>query len=48
LVGTGPGRGIAVFFVVLGAVTVLAVIAGVLYQPLRDLEDRLPDVAAKC
>jgi len=48
LVGTGPGRGIAVFFVVLGAVTVLAVIAGVLYQPLRDLENRLPDVAAKC
>jgi hypothetical protein len=24
---------------------VLAVIAAVLYQPLRDLEDRLPDVA---
>lgn len=45
--GTGPGRGIAVLFIVLGLLTVLAVIAGVLYQPLRDLEDRLPDVAGK-
>lgn len=45
--GAGPGRGIAVLFIVLGLLTVLAVIAGVLYQPLRDLEDRLPDVAGK-
>jgi hypothetical protein len=45
LFGTGPGRGIAVLFIVLGVLTVLAVIAGFLYQPLRDLEDRLPDVA---
>ena len=48
LIGAGPGRGIAVFFVALGLLTVLAVISGVLYQPLRELEDRLPDVAAKC
>jgi len=47
LFGTGPGRGIAVLFIVLGLLTVIAVIAGVLYQPLRDLEDRLPDVAGK-
>ena len=45
LIGTGPGRGIALLFIVLGLLTVLAVIAGVLYQPLRDLENRLPDVA---
>jgi MFS family permease len=45
LFGTGPGRGIAVLFIVLGVLTVLAVVAGFLYQPLRDLEDRLPDVA---
>jgi MFS transporter, DHA3 family, macrolide efflux protein len=45
LIGTGPGRGIAVFFVALGLLTVLAVISGVLYQPLRGLEDRLPDAA---
>ena len=47
LFGTGPGRGIAVLFIVLGLLTVLAVAAGFLYQPLRDLEDRLPDVAGK-
>ena len=47
LFGTGPGRGIAVLFIVLGLLTVLAVVAGFLYQPLRDLEDLLPDVAAK-
>lgn len=41
--GTGPGRGIAVLFIVLGLLTVMAVVAGFLYQPLRDLEDRLPD-----
>jgi len=45
LFGTGPGRGIAVLFIVLGVMTLLAVVASVLYQPLRDLEDRLPDVA---
>ena len=45
LFGTGPGRGIAVLFIVLGLLTVIAVVAGFLYQPLRDLEDRLPDVA---
>ena len=43
LFGTGPGRGIAVLFIVLGLLTVIAVAAGFLYQPLRDLEDRLPD-----
>ncbi|HLM25146.1 MAG TPA: MFS transporter [Pyrinomonadaceae bacterium] len=45
LFGTGPGRGIAVLFIVLGLLTVIAVVAGFLYQPLRDLEDRLPDAA---
>lgn len=48
LFGTGPGRGIALLFVVLGVLTVVSVIAGVLYRPLRELEDRLPDVAGKC
>lgn len=43
LFGAGPGRGIAVLFIVLGLLTVIAVVAGFLYQPLRDLEDRLPD-----
>jgi DHA3 family macrolide efflux protein-like MFS transporter len=47
LFGTGPGRGIAVLFIVLGLLTVIAVVAGFLYQPLRDLEDRLPDGVGK-
>ena len=42
--GAGPGRGIAVLFIVLGVLTVLAVVAGFLYPPLRDLENRLPDI----
>lgn len=45
LIGSGPGRGIAVLFIVLGTLSVLAVVAGFLYRPLRDLENRLPDVA---
>src|ERR1041385_6636461 len=45
LLGIGPGRGIAVLFIILGVLTVLTVIASSLYQPLRDLEDRLPDIA---
>jgi MFS family permease len=47
LFGSGPGRGIAVLFVVLGVLTVVSVVAGFLYQPLRNLELRLPDVAGK-
>lgn len=43
--GAGPGRGIALLFIILGVLTVLAVVAGVLYRPLRELEQRLPDVA---
>lgn len=47
LFGAGPGRGIAVLFILLGVLTVLAVVASFLYRPLRDLEARLPDVAGK-
>ncbi|HEY0170321.1 MAG TPA: MFS transporter [Pyrinomonadaceae bacterium] len=45
VLGVGPGRGIALLFVVLGALTVLAVAGGSLYRPLRELEHRLPDAA---
>lgn len=45
VLGTGPGRGIALLFIVLGLLTVLTVCAGFLYRPLRELEFRLPDVA---
>ncbi|HZI19961.1 MAG TPA: MFS transporter [Pyrinomonadaceae bacterium] len=45
LVGVGPGRGVALLFIALGALTVLSVAAGFLYRPLRELEERLPDCA---
>ncbi len=47
LVGTGPGRGIALLFVILGLSNTLASILGFLYTPLRrvdiDLPDAIPD-----
>lgn len=45
VIGTGTGRGVALLFIVMGLLTVLAVTAGYRYQPLRELEDRLPDAA---
>jgi MFS family permease len=42
--GTGPGRGAALQFVVLGALLVLSVVAGYAYRPLRRIEDDLPDI----
>ncbi len=46
IIGTGEGRGIGFFFVVL-ALTVVALLAfGFAYRPLRDIEDDLPDVLA--
>jgi MFS family permease len=47
VIGTGPGRGVALLFIVLGALTALAVTAGSRYRPLRELEDRLPNVAGR-
>jgi hypothetical protein len=46
LLGTGPGRGAALLFVVLGAVTVLAAVVGYLHPRLRRVEDELPDHAS--
>lgn len=43
LVGTGPGRGVAFLFVLLGVSLVAMTIAGWSYRPLRRLEDELPD-----
>lgn len=41
--GVGRGYGIALLFVVVGILTVLAIALGYLYPPLRQLEDELPD-----
>lgn len=43
LIGVGPGHGIALLFVVMGMLTMLATLGGYLYLPLRLLEDELPD-----
>lgn len=42
ILGTGPGRGAALLFVVLSSLTVVSVAAGCLYPPLRRLDDELP------
>jgi len=44
LVGTGPGRGVALLFVILGLSLVVMTVAGWCYSPLRRLEEELPDV----
>lgn len=43
LVGSGPGRGVALLFVLLGFSLVAMAIAGWCYSPLRRLEEELPD-----
>jgi MFS transporter, DHA3 family, macrolide efflux protein len=43
LVGTGPGAGMAVIFVLSGLVGVLTAVAGWVIRPIRELEDDLPD-----
>jgi DHA3 family macrolide efflux protein-like MFS transporter len=43
LIGTGPGRGIGLFFIVLGFLFWMTTIAGYFYPRVRLLEDELPD-----
>jgi MFS transporter, DHA3 family, macrolide efflux protein len=49
VIGTGPGRGISLLFIILGLLTLLMVLAGHAYPRLRlleaELEDYLPDTA---
>jgi MFS family permease len=46
VLGVGPGRGIGLLFVVLGALILIALAAGWASPRLRNVEDELPDVAA--
>ena len=46
LIGTGPGRGIGLMFIVLGTLTMLMTIIAYQYAPLRLVEDELPDIIA--
>ena len=44
IIGTGPGRGYALFFMVLGAFVIGISILAWFYSPLRNLETDIPDV----
>jgi hypothetical protein len=43
LLGTGPGRGVALMFVMLGFLLLAMTIAGWCYRPLRRLDEDVPD-----
>jgi hypothetical protein len=43
MLGTGPGAGMAVMFLISGMLGVLVGVAGYLFPLVRDVEDRLPD-----
>lgn len=44
LIGTGPGRGYALFFAVLGVIVIVMALLAWLYPPLRNVERDIPDV----
>ena len=43
LLGTGPGRGIGLLFIIMGIIKALVSIGGYLYPRIRLVEDELPD-----
>ena len=43
IIGVGPGRGIGLLFIVMGALTILVTLAAYQYPRLRLVEDELPD-----
>jgi len=45
VIGSGPGRGYALFFVVIGVTVVIAILGAWMYPPLRHLERDVPDAA---
>ena len=47
VIGTGPGRGIGLLFVVLGVVVCTLGLAVLASPRLRELDDELPDANAK-
>lgn len=46
-IGTGPGRGIALLFIVLGVLEILTAVAGYLHPRLRHLDSELPDLPSE-
>ena len=43
VIGTGPGRGIGLIFILMGSLIVLSAIIAYKYKPLRLVESKLPD-----
>jgi hypothetical protein len=43
LVGSGPGAGMGLMFVLFGLLGALVTVAGYLYRPVRNIETILPD-----
>lgn len=43
VIGTGPGRGIGLMFIIIGCLTMGTVLLGYLYAPLREIQAELPD-----
>jgi len=44
LIGTGPGRGVALLFILLGLMNTLVVLLAYSYTPLRRVDTDIPDV----
>jgi hypothetical protein len=47
IIGTGPGRGIGLMFIILGAVMVVVSFVSILYSRLRHVEEELPDMVGE-
>ena len=43
IIGVGPGRGIALLFIILGGMSIVFTLIAFLYPRLRNLEDEIPD-----
>lgn len=46
IIGVGPGRGIGLLFIIMGALTILVTVVAYQYSPLRLVERQLPDAVA--
>jgi len=44
IVGVGPGRGVALFLIVIGGLTALSALGALMTRSIRQLEDDIPDV----
>jgi MFS transporter, DHA3 family, macrolide efflux protein len=45
IIGVGAGRGIALMFILMGAITMLVTLGGYCHSPLRRVEEELPDAS---